>query len=78
MQNVALDPPLEVLLSRPDARTSCSLCGEEIINEREVMLDNGVAMSDLRGRWLLLPPGLAPESVCLHIQHDHPILRRMT
>jgi formylmethanofuran dehydrogenase subunit E len=36
-QVVLLDPPLGVLLSRPEARTECSKCGEEIINEREVV-----------------------------------------
>jgi formylmethanofuran dehydrogenase subunit E len=38
-QEVALDPPLPVLLSRPDARASCGRCGEEIINERELTRD---------------------------------------
>jgi formylmethanofuran dehydrogenase subunit E len=34
---VALRPGLEELLSRPDARSACSQCGEEIINERQVV-----------------------------------------
>jgi formylmethanofuran dehydrogenase subunit E len=36
-EEVDLEPPLSALLSRPDARNTCSKCGEEIINEREVM-----------------------------------------
>ncbi len=39
VQDVVLDPPLEALLSVPNARAVCAACGEEIINEREVALD---------------------------------------
>ena len=35
-QEVTLDPPLEYLLSKPSVRVKCDLCGEEIINERQV------------------------------------------
>ncbi|HET6846281.1 MAG TPA: FmdE family protein [Anaerolineales bacterium] len=38
-QDVILHPPLAEILSRPDARAACSRCGEEIINEREVVQD---------------------------------------
>ena len=34
---VALNTPLEEILSRPGVRVNCDLCGEEIINEREVI-----------------------------------------
>lgn len=37
-REVVLDPPIEVLLSKPGVRVSCALCGEEIINEREVLV----------------------------------------
>jgi formylmethanofuran dehydrogenase subunit E len=43
LQEVVLEPPLDILLSRPEARTACSRCGEEIINEREVMR-NGLVL----------------------------------
>lgn len=36
VQEVALIMPLAQILSKPDARTHCDRCGEEIINEREV------------------------------------------
>jgi formylmethanofuran dehydrogenase subunit E len=39
IQAVILDPTLEALLSRPNARAICQGCGEEIINEREVLVD---------------------------------------
>jgi formylmethanofuran dehydrogenase subunit E len=42
-EEVDLEPPLSALVSRPDARNTCSNCGEEIINEREVMHE-GVAV----------------------------------
>jgi formylmethanofuran dehydrogenase subunit E len=36
---VVLSPGIEDLVSRPGVRTNCAACGEEIINEREVILD---------------------------------------
>jgi formylmethanofuran dehydrogenase subunit E len=37
MQEVALLTPVEAIVSRAGVRTSCATCGEEIINEREVI-----------------------------------------
>ncbi len=34
---VSLAVPAEQIISRPGVRTSCCLCGEEIINEREII-----------------------------------------
>src|SRR5271157_4542925 len=39
IQEVALNPTLEELISKPLARVNCDYCGEEIINEREVVRD---------------------------------------
>jgi formylmethanofuran dehydrogenase subunit E len=36
---VALEPTLEVILSKPGLRTKCNRCGEEIINARQVCVD---------------------------------------
>ncbi len=36
LQEVILQTPVEALLSRPGLRVNCDLCGEEIINEREI------------------------------------------
>jgi formylmethanofuran dehydrogenase subunit E len=36
-QEVELTPTLEAVISRPGLRTHCARCGEEIINERQVM-----------------------------------------
>jgi formylmethanofuran dehydrogenase subunit E len=41
-QQVVLNPPLAELVSCPEARTACSHCGEEIINEREVVREDAV------------------------------------
>ena len=41
-QPVALTLSLEKLLSRPGCRTACERCGEEIINEREVIHEGRV------------------------------------
>jgi formylmethanofuran dehydrogenase subunit E len=37
-REVELDPPLKAILSRPGLRLACERCGEEIINERQVLV----------------------------------------
>ncbi len=39
VQAVQLTTPVAHLLSRPSVRTACEVCGEEIMNEREVRRD---------------------------------------
>jgi len=39
LQEVSLNTPMEQILSHPGVRAKCELCGEEIINEREVVQD---------------------------------------
>jgi formylmethanofuran dehydrogenase subunit E len=38
-KDVQLVSPVEQIISRPGVRVDCSLCGEEIINEREILLN---------------------------------------
>ena len=38
-QEVVLQPSLKVLLSKPNMRVNCEYCGEEIMNEREVVIN---------------------------------------
>lgn len=38
-QRVILTPSVQALVSKPLVRVSCSRCGEEIINERQVLVD---------------------------------------
>lgn len=42
IQSVRLNTPIEAIVSRPGVRTNCSSCGEEVINERELVLDGQV------------------------------------
>ena len=49
-QEVALDPPLERLLSRPGLRAKCMQCGEEIINERQVYVDGNALCRNCAGQ----------------------------
>jgi formylmethanofuran dehydrogenase subunit E len=39
IQAVRLTTPVNVLVGRPGVRVNCSVCGEEIINEREAYID---------------------------------------
>lgn len=39
-KEVVLGTPIETILSRPGVRTNCAICGEEIINQREVVQEN--------------------------------------
>lgn len=39
IQEVSLTTPIESLVSRAGVRVNCALCGEEIINEREIIRD---------------------------------------
>lgn len=40
VQRVELITPLAQIISTPEAKTVCALCGEEIFNEREVLRDD--------------------------------------
>jgi len=41
-QEVALVTPIQTILSCPGKRAICQICGEEIMNEREVVLEGSV------------------------------------
>lgn len=43
VQEVILDTPIEQIVSRPGVRINCELCGEEIMNEREIQC-NGLTL----------------------------------
>ena len=68
IQEVELHPTLNELISQPLARVVCDYCGEEIINEREVLV-NGATLcracaSD--GYYLIKP---APAEMCRIVEH---------
>lgn len=41
VQPVTLRQPLAAILSQPNKRAICQACGEEVMNEREVVVDDG-------------------------------------
>jgi len=43
VREVRLRTPIEAIVSRPGVRVNCDLCGEEIINEREIK-QNGLTL----------------------------------
>lgn len=49
VQDVTLVQSVEEILSRPGARAVCATCGEEIINEREVVADGCVLCRSCAG-----------------------------
>ena len=42
IQPVVLNTPIKSIISRPGVRVACESCGEDIINEREVVLDGHI------------------------------------
>lgn len=48
-QDVTLGTSLARLLGKPDARVVCEVCGEEIINEREIRVDGGIFCKSCAG-----------------------------
>jgi len=49
LQQVELVPSIKALVSRPGVRTTCDRCGEEIINEREVICDGSTLCRSCSG-----------------------------
>ena len=49
VQNVELNISLEKLLSKPGYRVNCQVCGEEIINEREICSDKDILCRSCAG-----------------------------
>ena len=68
IQEVALNPTLEELISKPLARVTCDYCGEEIINEREVNVNGAVLCRTCanNGYYLIKP---TPAKLCAIIEH---------
>jgi len=48
-QEVTLVPSLQTILGRPGIRITCQLCGEEIMNEREVIHEGSVLCRSCAG-----------------------------
>ena len=49
IEHVQLTRPVRQILSRPFIRVDCAICGEEIINEREVELEGKIVCQSCAG-----------------------------
>lgn len=49
IQPVRLKVPVEQIVSRPGTRPNCSVCGEEIINEREIVQEGKILCRSCAG-----------------------------
>lgn len=67
-QEVQLVVPSKVLISRPGTRVNCAQCGEEILNERQVLVGNRMLCRACAGnayyRPALTPIPVDDESAC--------------
>lgn len=61
LQPVRLSKPLEAILSKPGRKAFCHLCGEEIINEREVIRNGQVLCRACDGEAYYCPIEQIPE-----------------
>lgn len=63
VQEVMLDPPAAILISKPGVRVQCEICGEEIINERERVVEGSVlCRSCAQGAYYVAVPEKASPS----------------
>ncbi len=63
-QPVTLSQPIETLLSRPSARAICQACGEEVINERELIHEGTVLCRPCAGeRYYRVRAEAQPETI---------------
>lgn len=70
---VRLTPPVEQIVSRPGVRVTCAACGEEIINEREIVLDGLPYCRACLGQGYYQPHGLPlPAALALALADSHP------
>ncbi len=57
IQSVSLTTPIEQIVSRAGVRVNCALCGEEIVNEREVQHEGHLVCVACAGSAYYLPSG---------------------
>lgn len=50
LRTVILTPSIAAIVSRPGVRVNCARCGEEILNEREVLVDGQLLCRTCAGR----------------------------
>lgn len=57
IQEVRLSRSIKEIVSRPSVRTLCAICGEEVINEREIVVANRPICLQCSGRGYYLGSG---------------------
>jgi formylmethanofuran dehydrogenase subunit E len=50
LSDVQLVTPVQQIVSRPGVRVDCAVCGEEIMNEREIIVDGQPVCRACAGR----------------------------
>lgn len=60
VQTVHLRTPIERIISRPGLKATCEICGEEIMNEREVIRDGQTLCRTCAGESYYLLPAELP------------------
>ena len=58
IQWVRLERPIEEIISRPGKKTICDVCGEEIMNEREIIVGDTVFCKACAGQAYYKPIGI--------------------
>jgi formylmethanofuran dehydrogenase subunit E len=71
-QPVELLTSIEAIFSKPGVRTACEVCGEEIINEREVMRDGQVLCRSCAG-FSYYAPATAQARPVVDLQPTHQV-----
>lgn len=56
-REVSLNLSLKAIISKPGIRTICAVCGEEIVNEREISMGNEVLCQSCAGESYWSPAG---------------------
>ena len=69
VQPVTLNVPAEVLVSRAGSRATCDRCGEEIINEREVVLAGLTLCRACAGQAYYRPLAMPAENEGMAVPH---------
>ncbi len=67
IQEVLLKTPIERIVSRPGLRVNCDVCGEEIMNEREI-LRNGLTLCRACAEGGYYQPALSTVPVRMDLQ----------
>ncbi len=75
-QPVQLTPSSSEILSRPGVRATCADCGEEIINEREVVVNGRTLCRSCAGNAYYLPLEAKIRPVVFYAGFDWPPLNR--